>query len=255
MYIILYNVFFLLPDRPRAIIRFTPLLSIIVGIISTLVIVALVVIVVLRLQCARNRPRKTHKIRNGASSEGSISGTISSDKGNTSPISKHDSSGGDGNDSDEKNPDIIPQPDTDDRVDFFKRQHISTIETSSPPRRLHQPPNNLNYMGYCTLRNGTPMRDMRQPQKMVSFSIFFVTAHEGTNLNTRTYRWVARDGNSGICLYLSLRFGDWVVGGKFPGHFEYEGNERAHELARQGSETSQIRPEPERYISELCAQR
>lgn len=70
----------------------------------------------------------------------------------------HDSlSAGDG-DSDEKNPDIIPQPiEAGGADDVRKRQHVSTIETSSPTRGLLQ--GQPAYVpGYCTLRNGVPVQ-------------------------------------------------------------------------------------------------
>ncbi|XP_044729672.1 protein turtle-like [Chrysoperla carnea] len=147
-------------DRPRNGFRFTPMMSVLIGVISALLIVALVVIIVLRFQCtqtADGRRNKRHKVQRNAGG---------------SPISKHDSSAGDGNESDEKNPDIIPQPvDSDEQTDFLrKRQHISTIETSSPTRSLlHQQPGGANgpsgYMGYCTLRNGMPIQEYPQ-QKM-----------------------------------------------------------------------------------------
>lgn len=70
-----------------------------------------------------------------------------------SPISKHESSAGEC-DSDERNPDIIPQPvDVAESLNYaIKKQHVSTIETSSSQNLLHQT-GNSGYMGYCTLRN------------------------------------------------------------------------------------------------------
>lgn len=92
-----------------------------------------------------------------------------------SPISKHDSSAGEC-DSDEKNPDIIPQPaDVDEAADFArKRQHVSTIETSPSRSLLHQA-GNSGYMdyGYCTLRNGMPLHDMSVQSKMVRLPYLF----------------------------------------------------------------------------------
>ncbi|KAH0818450.1 hypothetical protein GEV33_004341 [Tenebrio molitor] len=87
-----------------------------------------------------------------------------------SPISKHDSSAGEC-DSDEKNPDIIPQPvDTDESADYVrKRQHISTIETSPSRGLLHQAGNSGSggYIGYCTLRNGMPLHELAAQSKMM----------------------------------------------------------------------------------------
>lgn len=65
--------------------RFTPMMSVVIGVISALLIVALVVILVLRLQCSHNDGRrKRHKngVVSGNNSEhrGSISGPTLSDK-------------------------------------------------------------------------------------------------------------------------------------------------------------------------------
>ncbi|XP_022907185.1 neural cell adhesion molecule 2-like [Onthophagus taurus] len=147
--------------------KFTPMTSVLIGIVSALIIVALVVIFVLRVQCNRNDGRRKRQ-KNGVVStsnlehRGSISGPTYSDKTGGSPISKHESSGGEC-DSDEKNPDIIPQPvDADDMADFNrKRQHVSTIETSPSRSLLHQA-GNSGYIGYCTLRNGIPLHEMTQ---------------------------------------------------------------------------------------------
>ncbi|CAG9766131.1 unnamed protein product [Ceutorhynchus assimilis] len=153
--------------------RFTPLMSVIIGVVSALLIVLLVVILVLRLQCTQGderRRKQQHRHKNavvsGANMEhrGSGSGATLSDKGGGSPISKHDSSAGEC-DSDEKNPDIIPQPvESDDGPDYSrKKQHISTIDTSH-----NEAGNSTGYMGYCTLRNGIPQSKMLQgPNPMI----------------------------------------------------------------------------------------
>jgi hypothetical protein len=55
----------------------------------------------------------------------------------------------------------------DEHVDYVRiRQHISTIETTSPSRSLLQqglqggPGGTATYAGYCTLRNGMPLQDL-----------------------------------------------------------------------------------------------
>ncbi|KAH1007811.1 hypothetical protein HUJ04_005004 [Dendroctonus ponderosae] len=163
-------------DSQRSPFRFTPLMSVIIGVVSALLIVLLVVILVLRLQCTqegehRRKQQQRHKnaVVTGGSLEhrGSGSGATLSDKGGGSPISKHESSGGEG-DSDEKNPDIIPQPvDIDDCSDYSrKKQHVSTIETS-PSRSLLRQAGNSGYMGYCTLRNGMPLHELNAQSKLI----------------------------------------------------------------------------------------
>nr|XP_023021733.1 hemicentin-1 [Leptinotarsa decemlineata] len=160
-------------ENHRSGFRFTPMMSVLTGVLSALLIVALTVILVLRLQCTHNHNRrKGHKnMIAGANMEhrGSASEVALSDKGGGSPISKHDSSGGEG-DSDEKNPDIIPQPvDTEDGSEYsWKRQHVSTIETSPSRSLLHQPGNPSTYMGYCTLRNGIPAHEFTPQPKLLS---------------------------------------------------------------------------------------
>jgi len=103
-------------ERPRPGFRFTPMMSMMIGVVSALLILAVVVAVVLRLQCSRNEDRrKRHKSEvheqrgRGTASGGGGSG---GDKGGSSPINKLDPGGTESGDSDEKNPDIIPQPST-----------------------------------------------------------------------------------------------------------------------------------------------
>lgn len=147
-------------DHPRHGFKFTPMMSIMIGVVAALLIVALVVLLVLRLQCTNNDNRRKRQKQNTGSAGSLDHGSGSDHRGSNdkiggSPVSKHDSSGGEC-DSDEKNPDIIPQPvDVDEHSDLARRrQHISTIETSPSRSLLHQPP--AGYVGYCTLRNGMP---------------------------------------------------------------------------------------------------
>ncbi|XP_066996078.2 nephrin [Anabrus simplex] len=157
-------------ERPKAALRFTPMMSVLIGAVSALLIVAVVVVVVLRVQCSRNEDRrKRHKAAAAAheqrcSASGGVSGM---DKNSGSPINKLDPGGTESGDSDEKNPDIIPQPtavDQEDHTDYLrKRQHISTIETSPSRGLLQQSLQNPVagvYAGYCTLRNGMPLQDL-----------------------------------------------------------------------------------------------
>ncbi|XP_046658942.1 nephrin-like [Homalodisca vitripennis] len=174
-------------NRPRGEFRFTPIMSVVTGVVSALFIVACVVAAVLRLQCSRNEGRrKRHKLdQRTRSASGSLCAT--SDK----PVSpsKLDPSADSGGDSDEKNPDVIPQPvgglESDEaQLDFLrKRQHISTIETrNSPSRSLLQHGPAGPFPGYCTLRNGgLPLHDLSNiPTKHVQGSVDSLYAGAGT---------------------------------------------------------------------------
>lgn len=100
-------VLYIFPDRPRGGFRFTPIMSVVTGVVSALFIVACVVAGVLRLQCSRNESRrKRHKLEQRTRS---ASGSLCAQDKPASP-SKLDPSGDSGGDSDEKNPDVIPQP-------------------------------------------------------------------------------------------------------------------------------------------------
>ncbi|CAH1186722.1 unnamed protein product [Phyllotreta striolata] len=158
-------------------LQFTPMMSVLIGVVSALLIVALVVIMVLRMQCTHHNGMQTkgHKnatvavSRSNLDHRGSGSLPTLSDKGGGSPISKHDSSAGEC-DSDEKNPDIIPQAldDDDPSSEYSRKRQISTIETSPNRRSLHQVPSNSNYSGFCTMRNGMPnTRDSPAQQKLM----------------------------------------------------------------------------------------
>ncbi|KAK3912512.1 Interference hedgehog [Frankliniella fusca] len=152
------------PDKgePRSAFRLTPLTSTLVGGVLALLVVAAVVCVSVRLRCcaAADKRRPRAKEAPEQDDKGSLPGA-----GSPHSAKLGDSSGGDGNtDSDEKNPDIIPQAgatnaDSADHSDLVRRrQHVSTIETSgvtSPSRTLLQGVQQ-GYPGYCTLRNGMP---------------------------------------------------------------------------------------------------
>ncbi|KAG4065909.1 hypothetical protein HA402_000356 [Bradysia odoriphaga] len=146
-------------ERPRSVLALTPMLSVVIGLAAAIVIGGLAIILALRVPCGKRRKRKEI-------SQGNITGEGSPGPSDKSIGSKEI----DGNESDEKNPDIIPDTmDSDDQIDYIRRrQHISTIDTNSPTRGLlsHQgtPPSQTYVpsgipmhtpMGYCTLRNGT----------------------------------------------------------------------------------------------------
>lgn len=104
-----FSVYFSSTERPRAPITLTPMLSVVIGLGASIVIGALAIIVALRLPCGgRRRNRfKRKELSQGTTTEGSPG---PSDKS----IGSREL---DGNESDEKNPDIIPDTvDSDDQV-------------------------------------------------------------------------------------------------------------------------------------------
>ena len=107
---------FSIAERPRSGFHFTPMMSVLIGVVSALLVVAVVVGVVLRIQCSHNEDRrKRHKAavhEQRGRVGGSIGGGSGGDKGGSSPINQLDPGGTESGDSDEKNPDIIPQPGT-----------------------------------------------------------------------------------------------------------------------------------------------
>ncbi|KAJ6639774.1 hypothetical protein Bhyg_12521, partial [Pseudolycoriella hygida] len=155
-------------ERPRSVLALTPMLSVVIGLAAAIVIGGLAIILALRVPCGKRRKRK--QITQRVTGEGSPG---PSDK---SIGSKEI----DGNESDEKNPDIIPDTmDSDDQMDYMRRrQHVSTIDTNSPTRGLlsHQgtPPSQTYVpampmhapIGYCTLRNGTKSANIGAPISM-----------------------------------------------------------------------------------------
>ncbi|XP_014294397.1 nephrin isoform X2 [Halyomorpha halys] len=132
-------------ERPRSGFKMTPVLTVVSGVVGSLFLVACLVAGLLRLQCSRDdRPR-------AKADPPPAKPLASSPKGD--PPSEPD----------ERNPDIIPQPNSgleEEEHEFMrKRQLVSTIETrTSPSRSLLQPG---PYPGYCTLRNGgLPLQDL-----------------------------------------------------------------------------------------------
>lgn len=97
-------------ERPRAPIALTPMLSVVIGLSAAIVIGALAIIVVLRLPCGG---RRRSRFKRKELSQGTTTG-----EGSPGPSDKSIGSRElDGNESDEKNPDIIPDTvDSDDQV-------------------------------------------------------------------------------------------------------------------------------------------
>uniref|UniRef100_A0A182W1B3 Fibronectin type-III domain-containing protein n=1 Tax=Anopheles minimus TaxID=112268 RepID=A0A182W1B3_9DIPT len=154
-------------ERPRSPLPLTPTLSIAIGLAAAILIGSCAIVLALKFPCGAGGRR------NKETAQSTTVRTSSPGPSDKSVASKDY----DGNESDEKNPDVIPDTiDSDDqvRMEFIKRrQHISTIDTSSPSRllltttapnqafigssmaaALHA--NHSSTLGYCTLRNGTP---------------------------------------------------------------------------------------------------
>ncbi|XP_050100509.1 protein turtle homolog B [Anopheles aquasalis] len=154
-------------ERPRSPLPLTPTLSVAIGLAAAVLIGSCAIVLALKFPCGASSRR--HK-DTAPSTTVRTSSPGPSDKS----VASKDY---DGNESDEKNPDVIPDTiDSDDQMEYIKRrQHISTIDTSSPSRlllttaaaapnqtfigtsmaaALHA--NHTTSLGYCTLRNGTP---------------------------------------------------------------------------------------------------
>lgn len=103
-------------ERPRAPIALTPMLSVVIGLSAALVIGALAIIVVLRLPCGG---RRRSRFKRKELSQGTTTG-----EGSPGPSDKSIGSRElDGNESDEKNPDIIPDTvDSDDQVSEVEKK-------------------------------------------------------------------------------------------------------------------------------------
>lgn len=83
-------------------------MSVVTGVVSALFIVACVVATVLRMQCSRNEGRqKRHKLDQRVRS---ASGSIAMPTEKPASPNKLENVPDSGGDSDDKNPDIIPQP-------------------------------------------------------------------------------------------------------------------------------------------------
>lgn len=99
---------FKVEQKPRSPLALTPMLSIAIGIAAALVIGSCAVILALRFPCGKARRRKNHH----QSTTVRVASPGPSDKS----VASKDY---DGNESDEKNPDVIPETiDSDDQVNL-----------------------------------------------------------------------------------------------------------------------------------------
>ncbi|XP_049785945.1 hemicentin-2-like [Schistocerca cancellata] len=187
-------------ERPRAPASvLTPALGLVVGVLAAMLVLGGGIALLMRLYCSQRRPRPHAPRRKRdadlglglglglgggskaaspvapAASAGAASGPY---KGCGSPSSKGTLATVDSADSDEKNPDVIPQSqkaECDARAEEAsrRRQHVSTIDAGPPaavgaaPCGLLQQPalhcaaaDAAAFSGFCTLRNGLPLRDL-----------------------------------------------------------------------------------------------
>ncbi|XP_025991597.2 nephrin isoform X1 [Solenopsis invicta] len=163
-------------ERPRQHDNLTPMLSVTIGVVMALIIVAVIVMVVLRVQHTHVEDQNKSQMEDHAKQTKAVPiqrelrfregcSLLADEKHPSSPFRKLDTSG-DLSESDEKNPDIIPQQITGDEPSEYlrKRRLVSTIETS-PSRSLleHSTVTSISghssYVGYCTIRNGMPLHE------------------------------------------------------------------------------------------------
>ncbi|XP_055588000.1 protein turtle [Uranotaenia lowii] len=169
-------------ERPRSPLPLTPTLSIAIGLGAAVLIGSCAIVLALKFPCgAKNRRNKEtaagqqhhHNHNHHPHHHGGTTVRTSSPGPSDKSVASKDY---DGNESDEKNPDVIPDTiDSDDQMEYIRRrQHISTIDTSSPSRllltttagttgpsqsfmgstmALHSSSHSAS-LGYCTLRNG-----------------------------------------------------------------------------------------------------
>ncbi|KAK0181656.1 hypothetical protein PV327_003923 [Microctonus hyperodae] len=171
-------------DQSRHHVKLTPMLSVMIGIVTALVIVAMIVIIVLRIQNGNvvnqgkshltEHDNNTKKIPIQRELQFRGSCDFSTDEKHAS--SEHGKSfemNGDISEGDDKNPDIIPQQvayQTEDPMEYMRKrrlQAVSIIDTSPARSLLEQPIMSSNpvighgnYIGYCTIRNGMPLREL-----------------------------------------------------------------------------------------------
>lgn len=105
-------------ERPRSPLALTPMLSVVIGLSAALMIGALAIIIALRLPCGG---RRRSRFKRKELSQGTTTG-----EGSPGPSDKSIGSRElDGNESDEKNPDIIPDTvDSDDPVNDYNNYEI-----------------------------------------------------------------------------------------------------------------------------------
>ncbi|XP_016840806.1 nephrin isoform X1 [Nasonia vitripennis] len=186
-------------ERPRPHMRLTPMLSVMIGVVAALVIVAVIVMIVLRIQHSQVDEQSKSQVEDSTKPAKNVPiqrelrfrecGSLITDEKNpdASPFGKLDTiSAGDVSESDEKNPDIIPQQITEftfstgEEVSEYlrKRRLVSTIETS-PSRGLLERSavaaavgSRGNYVGYCTIRSSMPLRELSNTVKFKHKSQF-----------------------------------------------------------------------------------
>ncbi|XP_034940665.1 neural cell adhesion molecule 2-like [Chelonus insularis] len=170
-------------ERTRHHVKLTPMLSVMIGVVAALVIVAVIVMIVLRIQNGnpddQGKPHledhdKNTKVipiqRELRFREGCH---LLTEEKHTSAFGKSLEASGELSEGDDKNPDIIPQQvsnPVEEPTEYVRKrrlQAVSTIDTSPSRSLIDQPTMQSqslgapgNYVGYCTIRSGMPLREL-----------------------------------------------------------------------------------------------
>ncbi|KAJ4448487.1 hypothetical protein ANN_10503, partial [Periplaneta americana] len=137
-----------------AILQITPILGVLIGVVTALVLVAVIIVVVMRLRGHGDDDVKERE--DGSGNSGRRGTPPGGDKSSTMPLSKDTDESIDS--MDEKNPDIIPQnSDTDyqdpDEKAFEKLNNAPSRIYANMTPRLQSPPNNGMYENTNNIMN------------------------------------------------------------------------------------------------------
>ncbi|XP_017855731.1 PREDICTED: hemicentin-2-like [Drosophila arizonae] len=169
-------------NKPHAELLFSPMISLTIGLTLAVFIAIFAIVLALRIPCAASTRRRQKTVSNGSESR------------DVSPGPSIQSVGKDMDESDDRNPDVVPEMiDYDEQRECArKRQLISTIDTTScNPRRnllvnapLEQSVNTsdgvfcaAHNIGFCTLRSDRP-NPAKQPIRTLPVN---VTPHVYSN--------------------------------------------------------------------------
>ncbi|XP_034475559.1 hemicentin-1 [Drosophila innubila] len=152
--------------KPRAELLFSPMVSLTIGLTLAVFVASLAIVLALRIPCAATSRRRQKELSNENESR------------DVSPGPSDHSASKEMEESDERNPDVVPELiDYDEQVEYArKRQHISTIDTTSCNSRRSVLVNSASgqqmditertlcaahSIGYCTLRSGRNSQNKR----------------------------------------------------------------------------------------------